>query len=172
MNFIKFISIFILSIMIAELSSFDFLGIKSGMTKEEVKVAVFYDQMIEEGSGMFSDNYKSEFDKSDKISFQKSAYVNENIISKYNAYDAYLYFDSVEGLWQIEIYYFVPDNSLEKNAKLEALNVLFPNSAIIDYSKSISYGSIDYWVVKLIDTEIYDRIYVKKKNYYLKSLEF
>ena len=155
---------------------FEFLGIKSGMSKSEVKSVILYNQLVEDEDGSFKFNtYKSDFDGSDKITFSSNAYSTDsntdNKFANYEASFAYLIYYK-DALIEIELYFFKPFDKIELIGEFNALKKIFPNVDILDYSESNRFGSIDYWIVKLTDSLRYNNAIKETEEHYLKKIKF
>ena len=152
----------------------EFLGIKTGMTKEEVKVIIDYDKLSVEGS---YSNPKSTFDEDEKIVLGKELYTDNNYSNKFTAYPAasiYFSFTQDKILWKIEVYF--PASSIldenyfiNNNAKKLALESCFTNAEIelIDVGR---YGDKQF-VVVFKDDNILDEAINKKRDEFISSFK-
>jgi hypothetical protein len=156
---------------------FEFLGIRSGMTKEEVKKVIDYDKLSNEGSYSWI-KPKSDFDNNNVIHLiqhgdAKENYIDKNYVNKFTEYPAYeiqfLYTDD-NILWKIQIdfersEYTEKSFTIDSISQLQALESSFPNAEIIVSDIDRNFRSFIY--VILIDIDVFNEAVTKKMNEYL-----
>ena len=149
---------------------FEFIGIRSGMTKEEVKMVIEYDKLSVEGS---YNNPKSRFDEDEEIVFGEELYSDKTYSNKFTDYPAYMIeflFTEDNILWKIQIITRRPNvtdkfYSINKEAQLKAIKKTFPNAEFIE-SEIYSNGNSNLYIV-LIDNTVYNSAVNKKTIDYL-----
>ena len=145
---------------------FEFLGIRSGMTKEEVKIVIEYDKLSEEG------DYRSPkiwFDEDFYIFFKDDNYIDKtytNKFTKYPAHKIHFTFTDDDILMKIEIDYFrveLTEKSylIDSEAQLRALTSNFPNAEIYNDVRS------NFISVVLEDDAVFNQAVTKKMNEFL-----
>jgi hypothetical protein len=156
---------------------FEFLGIRSGMTKDEVKVIIEYDKLSNEGSYSWI-KPKSDFDNNDVIHLiqhmdAKENYVDKNYVNKFTEYPAYeIQFSYTDDdiLWKIQIdfersEYTEKSFTIDSISQLQALEFSFPNAKIAVSDIDRNFRSFIY--VILIDNNVFNEAVNTKMNEYL-----
>ncbi len=141
--------------------SFEFFDIKSGMSKEEIKPLIFYEQS----------QYKHNFDDYGKIYFPHYKDF-QNKFDNYPATSAHFLFTSQDKLWKIELFFPKPkpEDKILRTAFLNAISKYFPNGTITEYIEKEKYFDTEYWVVQLIDNGIFDEDVKSNEEIFLKLL--
>jgi hypothetical protein len=153
---------------------FEFLGIRSGMTRKEVNVVIEYDKLSDKGKW---NTPKSLFDSDILVLSQrkdgKDIYIDKEYVNKFTEYPAYeirLFFTADSILWKILILIkrtysgsrLYPINS---EAQLSAIKSSFPK-AYIEVSDIL--GSDEIFIhISLTDDEIFNMAVQKKMDEYL-----
>ena len=162
--------VLLLSVVGLVAENFEFLGIRSGMTKDEVKMIIEYDKLSVEGS---YSNPKSRFDKDEEIVLGKELYSDHNYSNKFTEYPAYMIeflFTENNILWKIQVIIRRPNvtdkhYSINTEAQQKAFKKTFPSAEFIE-SEIYSNGNSNMYVV-LKDDAVYNIAVNKKVNDYL-----
>jgi len=170
MQKIFFSLVLLLSVVGLIAENFEFLGIRSGMTKDEVKMVIEFDN-FDEGS---TSNPKSSFDEDGKLYLWDKLYLDKNYSNNFTTYPALAIsfsFTEDDILWEMVVS-FKASSSLDGNylinisAQNLALEASFPNAEVEKRN-----GSREFAVI-LIDNDILNEAINKKKGEFINKYKY
>ena len=139
---------------------FEFLGIKSGMTTDEVKLIFPYDQL--------KDDYKKDFNRRYAVGITDYEFKSKNVFTEYPA--VFIDFDFTDNiLWKIQLRFFKTTSLIGTQGFKNAIAKLYPSSEIQSYTdKSVN---MDFWIVTIIDEELLNNAITRSEEKWLGKLK-
>jgi hypothetical protein len=155
----------------AEDKPFDFHGIKSGMTRSELRVHLDLDSVAREKMTEDEILYRGKsIDDVVKDLFDGgiSAYQVKRLSDREFHLD--FYFSDDDRLWRLDVYFYKPSDPAKGIALRQAVQTRFKGFSIKEESATSRYGTREYYRVIMVDQNVLNPAVKRYVDEYLKRM--
>jgi hypothetical protein len=151
--------------------AFDFHGIKSGMTRSEVRTYLDLDSAAAKRKAEFPGLYGQKT-MDDMVGLIFAGPVASEDIKRFadKQFRLVLYFTDDQRLWRLDVYFTKPDDPAKLIALGKAVAIRFKDFSVREESETSRYGTQQFYRVIMLDQSVLDPAVTRYVDQYLKKM--